>query len=148
MEARVYIPTDPERRRQLWLEWIHTDTPRADRVVRTAPSKPADEDWLPEVIDAPASVVHGLKRAIAECIVGGTLSIVDRQRLIARSMKLGLNRFEANLLIAAVQNRCRAAEDRVPTLPRPMRWGMGTLLLALLLAEAVAVSTWAIYFLK
>jgi hypothetical protein len=148
MNAREFIPTDPSERRRLWREWIHVDAPRNNAVVRRVPApsveSPISNDWLPEVIDAPTGVIHGLKTAIAECLVGGTLPIVDRNRLISRSIKLGLTRFEANLLIAAVQNRHRASAEidrsACETGRRSFPWGW-------LLAGAIAFETaivWAI----
>lgn len=151
MSDRVFIPADPDQRRVLWRQWIHTDPPRGEPSQRTTtvarrverpqqstrsePSSPAASDWLPEVIDAPAGVIHGLKTAIADCLVGGTLPIADRERLIARSIKLGLSRFEANLLIAAVQNRHREFQPSIAA-PPVYRFPMGWLLLAFLAVEA------------
>ena len=148
MNERTVIPADPDQRRQLWRQWIHLDEPRSPAAVRStvrrvphsqdAPT-PLSSDWLPDVIDAPAGVIHGLKRAIADCLVGGTLPLADRERLIARSVKLGLNRFEANLLIAAVQNRHRAAPEAAPApeAETPRRLSLGWMLLIALLLELV-----------
>ena len=155
MNARVSIPADPHERRRLWREWIHMDTPAVEdrqrptvRRVEAAESHPKQTDWLPDVIDAPEGVIHGLKRAISECLVGGTLPIADRERLITRSLKLGLNRFEANLLIAAVQNRHRVNPTLPPVEIEPRRrWSLLQILGLALAVEATAfVAFIRIYF--
>jgi hypothetical protein len=136
MSERVFIPADPDRRRELWRQWILTDEPRRAPVIRCVQPRQtsASSDWLPEVIQAPPGLIHGLKTAIADCLVGGTLPVADRERLIARSIKLGLSRFEANLLIAAVQNRYRESTVVSESEARPLSLGW-------LVLGAVAIET-------
>lgn len=141
MFDHVAIPADPHERRRLWRQWIHTDAPQGDRpIVRRAIAREGkDADWLPEVLSAPPCVVAGLKRAVQESMVGEFLPVTDRERLIRRSMKLGLSRFEANLLIAAVQHRTREQASIPARRMAPRPWNLASLILAVLIAEAVAV---------
>src|SRR5687768_8817381 len=96
--AALQLPTDPAERRRLWREWTRTDSPRTQATpVRRA--RPSIDLWADEVVDAPAAVTAGLRRAVEEAIVDGHLAITDRQRLLQRAERLGLRRFEATLLI-------------------------------------------------
>lgn len=152
MSSTLTIPVDPHERRRLWRQWIHADAPQGERVQRPAVRRvdassatSVQSDWLSEVLSAPPSVIAGLKRAIDESLVGPILPIADRERLIRRAMKLGLNRFEANLMIAAVQNRAlERASTSTPTPRAPRKWSIPALLCALLLAEAGAVAVFII----
>ncbi len=67
----------------------------------------SDPDWLAETVRCPPAVIRGYSAAIAACIVNGSIPLTDRQRLVRRGVRLGLTRFEANLVIAAVQHRAR-----------------------------------------
>lgn len=166
MSFRIAIPTDPDERRKLWREWVHLDTPSGEVVRPNAPvpaaaarsgvvrrvrladeekvtAEPSPEtDWLPQVLDAPAGVIFGLRRAVEECLDGDRLPIRDRERLISRALRLGLNRFEANLLIAAVQHRARNArsEAEVAAHRHRRRWSLGTLITAALALELAAIA--------
>lgn len=60
---------------------------------------------LTDVIAAPAApVARGFASAVRGALQGGVLSFDDRDRLIARAGRLGLSRFDALLIIAAVQH--------------------------------------------
>lgn len=110
MAAALRFPADPALRRQLWRQWVHFDPPQGDQPVtpmRRVPTEtknrsPADVE---ATIEATNGVVDGLSKAISEAVVDGQLSLADRQRLIARAVRLGLSRFDASLLVASVQHR-------------------------------------------
>jgi len=110
-------PTDDrEARRQLWRAWVASDVPQGEARVRRRVPRPAESPGasaVDAVIDAPEPVVRGLVRAVEASLIGGDLSAGERRRLIRRATRLGLGRFEANLLIAAVQHRARKSGRRV-----------------------------------
>ncbi len=145
MIAPVPISADPLERRRLWREWIHTDRPQVERTQKAIVRRAVDasresNDWLPEVIGAPEGIINGLKRAVDDCLIGDILPIADRERLLRRAVKLGLNRFEANLLIAAVQNRARErCEPNQSHARAPASWGLTRLVAIALTIEAIAV---------
>ena len=155
-DARPHLPADAAERRRLWREWIHVDAPARPATVglRTAGRatdrlatiarrpEPREGDWLHDVLAAPAGVIAGLSAAIRGSLVGSELPASDRARLLRRAERLGLNRFEANLLIAAVQNRARSAADDAPprfvaTLPRERSFGVARLVACAVAVEAI-----------
>jgi hypothetical protein len=123
-----------------------------DAVRRAAPfdRTEADGDWLADVLgNRPAGVVEGLSAAVRESLVGTELPASDRERLLRRAGVLGLNRFEANLLIAAVQHRARRAIG-VPTLlidaPHPI--GVARLVAWVVALETLAAAVLAAWWLR
>lgn len=138
------FPADAIERACLWREWINMDSPavEARHVVRRV-RKPTDTkpDWLPEVIDAPQGVLNGIATAVRESMTGDQLTADDRNRLIARAMRLGLSRFESNLLIAAVVHRSAASASREVPAPRSRRrLGVASIVAAALAIETVAAA--------
>lgn len=114
--AAARFPADLALRRQLWRQWTQSDAPQGERrqpVRRAQPRPLTATDIASLTIDATPGVVQGLKRAIVDSMVDGQLSNGDRERLVARAMRLGLDRFQANLLVAAVQHAERS-ERNIP----------------------------------
>jgi len=72
----------------------------ADETSRVAP--PGRPDYSP---------ASELARAVVASMDGPFLRYSARQRLLSRAARLGISRFEANLIIAAVQHRVRAGGD-------------------------------------
>jgi hypothetical protein len=107
--------------------------------------------WVDESIVAPAGAARGFAGAVADRLLDGVLPHDDRVVLIKRAGRLGISRFDAHLIIAAVQHR--AANERKPpathaamnshTTPLPAsrttRTGIARLVAVTLLIEAVAV---------
>jgi hypothetical protein len=150
--AALQLPADPAERRRLWREWTHSDSPRVQttpvqRAMRRA--VPALELWAQEAIDAPAAVTAGLRRAIEAAIIDGHLGIADRERLLRRAERLGVKRFEANLLIAAVQHRAAESRDERTiraTWKRPRKpRSVAKIVSACIACEAVAVLALAMW---
>ena len=65
---------------------------------------------------APA-VLRGFTRAVADALDDGVLRFDRRQQLVARAGRLGIRRFDATLIIAAVQYRHERRPERVGWLP-------------------------------
>jgi hypothetical protein len=86
---------------------------------------------LEHVLGADPAVLRGYARAIDDALADrGALSLADRDRLVSRGQRLGLKRFDANLVIAAMEQRHRdrrvlrfAGDDgEVESAPRLPRW--------------------------
>jgi hypothetical protein len=60
---------------------------------------------LEHVLGADPAVVRGFARAVHDALDEGPLSLMDRDRLIRRAERLGLKRFDANLIVAAMEQR-------------------------------------------
>ena len=137
----IHLPTDPAERRRLWREWIEHDLP-APAMRMTPAARRADgpaSDWLHEALPHDASMLSGLRSAIGECVIGGQIALGDRQRLTRRAMRLGLSRFEASLLIAAVLHRDSGPALRRTTVVQRPRWSVARLAMAAVALEAIAV---------
>lgn len=63
---------------------------------------------LEPVLDADAAIVRGFARAVADALDAGPLTLAARDRLIGRAERLGIRRFEANLIVAAVEQQARS----------------------------------------
>lgn len=98
---------------------------------------------------APPSAESAFIRAVEGAMEGSLLRYSRRQRLLHLAARLGLGRFEANLIIARVQHQTRntaparpmasARTPRPPSRWTPLAAGLG--LQALLLWSA-----WAVFF--
>lgn len=75
---------------------------------------------------------------VAAAMEGPVLRYSNRMSLLRAAAGMGIDRFEANLLIALVQHR--TPTDAIAVEPRPRRTMLPTLLLVAI--EAVAVATW------
>lgn len=84
---------------------------------------------------------------VEEAMDGPILRYDERSRLLRRAEELGLGRFEANLLIAAIQHQ-RRGQANVVTYELPARrgWGVWNILALALALEAAALAAgwWAI----
>lgn len=70
----------------------------------TAPSRNIDAT-IAAVMPIEAAVLKGFIRAVESDVSAGLLMHDTRTRLIARAARLGIKRFDANLVIATVQHR-------------------------------------------
>lgn len=70
---------------------------------------------LEYVLGADPAVVRGFAQAAADQAAAGPLTLADRDRLLKRGERLGLRRFDANLVLAAVEQRQRQS---APVYPR------------------------------
>ncbi|HEY0007663.1 MAG TPA: hypothetical protein VGB55_02970 [Tepidisphaeraceae bacterium] len=84
---------------------------------------------LEHVLGADPAVVRGYAQAAQALLAKGTLSLKARDQFIARGERLGLRRFDANLVLAAVEQQFRAhagprlAIDSPPDSP-DHRWAL------------------------
>jgi hypothetical protein len=88
-----------------------------------------------------ATFVEQLSREIPST---GILTYSSRLSLLRRAQKLGVRRFEANLLIAAVLERRRQTGGPPPEADAPARAGslMPTLVTFLIVQGAIALGAW------
>lgn len=86
---------------------------------------------LEHVLGSDPAVVRGFARATQEKLAAGPLSLRDRDRLISRGQRLGLKRFDANLIVASVEQQQPQGMRITPhdthdehdsALPRWLRW--------------------------
>lgn len=63
------------------------------------------QEPLRQVLRVDEAILRGYCRAIEQRLEQGPLSLSDRDRLISRGMRLGLKRFDANLVLAAIEHR-------------------------------------------
>ena len=68
---------------------------------------------LEHVLTIAPAIVRGFAQAVADSLQDGVLPYADRQRLLRRATRLGIGRFDANLIIASVQHR-QPARDAPP----------------------------------
>ena len=78
---------------------------QADRARRLA---------APEVIPNPDNGVRAFAQAVSTAMEGPILRFSRRQQLIRQAQRLGIRRFDANLLIAAVQHRLGSVKTKHP----------------------------------
>ena len=89
---------------------------------------------------APPAAVRGFARAVADRLSGGTLRWDDRRDLVARAARLGIDRFEANLIIAGVQHAADAGDDLLAD--DAAGWRSGVVAFALAQASILAAVWW------
>lgn len=84
---------------------------------------------LEHMLNENPAIVRGFSRAVSDVLARGTLSLSTRDRLIERGVRLGLKRFDANLVIAVLEQRrrettrLRIADDNSPDTSAPLpRW--------------------------
>ncbi len=91
---------------------------------------------LEHVLGSDPAVVRGFAKAAHDKLARGPLNLADRDRLISRGERLGLKRFDANLILATMEQRrrehgapsMRFADDfdfdqpAEPRLPRWLAW--------------------------
>ena len=115
--------------------------PVAVRPMRyVAEAAAADGGWgLPA--SSPPAVVRGFARAVGDRLDGGVLRWDDRRDLIARARRLGIDRFEANLIIASVQHNA-------PTVSTPddsaSSWTHSVAIFAIVQSIIVIAAWWVI----
>lgn len=100
----------------------------------------------PEASLAPGVVrgAHPTGRAqftemVAGAIEGGILRYSRRQKLLRQAARLGVGRFEANLIIAMVQHRYPSG---APEVPRRRRGSGVAMALVVLVQAAILVGAW------
>ncbi|MDB5327654.1 MAG: hypothetical protein JWM57_3223 [Phycisphaerales bacterium] len=86
-------------------------------VERSGPGDVRTLRTLEYVLGADPAVVRGYAAAIDDTVAARTLTLADRDRLIQRGERLGLRRFDANLVLAAVEQRHRVPRRVTARLP-------------------------------
>ena len=89
---------------------------------------------------APPAAVRGFARAVADRLNDGSLRWDDRRDLVARAARLGIDRFEANLIIAGVQHAAGTGDDVLAD--DTLGWRSGVVTFALAQATILATAWW------
>jgi len=94
----------------------------------------------------PDSGVRAFAAAVSSSLEGPILRFSRRQQLIRQAERLGIRRFDANLLIAAVQHRSRSekAAKMVETKPAPSPWRFAAIGFAIGLQTIILFGAWGI----
>jgi hypothetical protein len=93
-------------------------------------------------------------RLVRSQLAGSLLRYSVRQKLIAQARHLGISRFDANLIIAAVMHHGPLAEVALPLVgkaqeaPRMRGWrgGAGLVAATLVVQAGIALAIWAMLF--
>lgn len=98
----------------------HSDRGAAARVesgspMTIRPVEPRYTQTLEHVLTVDAAIVRGFARAAADHLANGPMTLADRDRLLGRGERLGLGRFDANLVLAVVERRHFSAKTVKPT---------------------------------
>jgi hypothetical protein len=81
-------------------------------------------DWSQSaILGDRGAVARNFADLVAARMVGTVLPFSERESLVKAAARHGINRFEANLLIAAVQNQMGAGRRRVEKRGRGQRFG-------------------------
>ena len=75
----------------------------------------------PEPVPSAENGVRAFAQAVSTALEGPILRFSRRQQLIRQAEKLGIRRFDANLLIAAVQHRLGSENAQTSVQPAPKR---------------------------
>ncbi|HEX8325277.1 MAG TPA: hypothetical protein VF595_15355 [Tepidisphaeraceae bacterium] len=86
-----------------------SSTTRSDAGRVVAASEVRSLRTLEYVLGTDPAVVRGFARAAADSLNDGPLTLDVRDRLLKRGERLGLRRFDANLVLAAVEQHRRRA---------------------------------------
>jgi hypothetical protein len=99
------------------------------------------------------SKAQGKHEAFAAEVIGRmdgpVLRLAERRRLLAAARGVGIRRFDANLIIAAVQHQRQsiAPPPGGSVVPAPRQsFPLGALTLVLVIEAAVAWGAWAVFF--
>jgi len=104
---------------------------------------------LEHVLGSDPAVVRGFAQGVFEALAHGPLNLRDRDRLITRGVRLGMKRFDASLVIAAMEQRHRER----PTMrlvrhdePRPGLFRWLPWVAAMSLQGLIAAGAWWVLF--
>jgi hypothetical protein len=101
----------------------------------------------PEPVRTADTGVRGFAAAVSAAMDGPILRFSRRQELIRQAETLGIRRFDANLLIAAVQHRLGSEKSVAPieTTAKRWQWGMGGLVgVAVGLQGIILLAAWGL----
>ena len=132
--------------RRLRGRWVH----RPHRLHLALKALAQEQPIPPAVPTTKAKAKHeAFAAAVLGRMDGPVLRHAERRRLLAAAHGMGIERFDANLIIAAVQHERRPI---APTSggsvvkPAQRRFPRGALILVLAVEAAVAWGAWAVFF--
>jgi hypothetical protein len=95
------------------------------------------------VIDQTSTTIRDFANAVVKCMDGPILRYSQRLELMRRAKRIGLRTFDANLIIAAVQNRVK--ETIAPEPLKPMSWRFAILIGAMLQLGMIVSAWWLLH---
>jgi hypothetical protein len=112
---------------------------RPDQLHRALKEMTAPEQQLIEPAPKPASRAQVFAELVVGQLQGDLLRYSARLDLLRQADRMGIERFEANLIIAAMQHR--ADPDQTPQHPAPVRhFTAGHLALLVFISEAILLT--------
>jgi hypothetical protein len=104
----------------------------------------APSDWSQSaVLGKQNAAVREFADLVASRLVGTVLPFTHREALLRVAAIRGIGRFEANLIIAAVQHQLGVGQKRQPSAPSPsIRKIAASLLFFLLLQAGIIAAVW------
>lgn len=116
-QRRLRIATDTRprpdpRAERVYRQAVALETLRAREAARQQTLDPTDPRWL-------------LAIETQKALQGAVLAFEDRRRLLSLAQRVGVRAFDANLIVALVQDRARRGEpiesavDAIGVVPRP-----------------------------
>jgi hypothetical protein len=96
------------------------------------------------VIDQTSTTIRDFANAVMKSMNGPILCYSQRVELMRHAKRIGLRTFDANLIIAAVQNRVDetlAPEMKQPESPKPMSWRIA-ITIGAVLQLGITVGVW------
>ena len=120
---------------QIQSMWMQIRNPQV-RSIRT----------LEHVLGDDPAVVRGYAKAASDAMGHGPLTLAERSRLLSRGERLGIRRFDANLILAAVEQQRDASGDHfsdvIPITPERRSWVVRVIMAAVGLQAAIATGAW------
>ena len=102
---------------------------------RAAPAKPV---WL----DLPSFTAFA--QEVEDAMIGEELNYSDRLKLLKRANHFGIRRFDANMIIAMVQNRTDASKPATMPPRANSRWTV-PVMTVVVVQSIIVVLTWALF---
>ena len=121
---------------------------RALRELGMTEAAPALARRAGDVAAEPVGLAGGFAAEVERRMDGPVLRLAQRRTLLAKAQRMGIGRFEANLVIAAVQHERRAGpgpRQTTSALNNGYGAGAASALLALMLQALIAWGAWRVW---
>lgn len=154
IQPPVADPTQTYRREARRLRWHYADRPlelyNSLRQLSAQHDQQyvASEDLLAASVTKSGQTTRGSRQfaqMVASQIESGLLNFSDRQRLLSLAETMGIGRFQANLIIAAVQHQTGAPiSDLAPSPVKQFRW-IGAVAAVLAVQGLIVACVYAVF---
>jgi hypothetical protein len=132
-----------ERDRHRAKEAARDRDPSIDTPPARAQTVTAHRRIVPDAPRSPADAAERFSAAVGAKLTAGLLCYSDRLALLRQAQRLGLDRFDANLLIAAAQH---GQQPPVPAPPIPARRLILRVVAFIVVESAIGAAAWLVLF--